>query len=107
MSGTVTEIVVEIAQPCQLCGKPTQLAVDSVAKRSGRVTRRFVCSKCSEVVSSDELQTRTKRLEDGTTVMFCNHHNKWEWDCQTCGHVNGMRDVSCSDCGHDRKGQVR
>ena len=52
-------------------------------------------------VEEGGIVTKSGMLDDGTPVMFCNPHHKWEWDCE-CGHVNGTRDTSCNDCGKER-----
>lgn len=44
---------------------------------------------------------KTGELTDGTPVVYCGVHRRWEWDCE-CGHVNSTRSITCDDCGRDR-----
>lgn len=51
--------------------------------------------------TEDGLVSKTGTLSDGTPVMYCHPHRRWEWDCG-CGHVNSSRALTCDDCGRSR-----
>lgn len=44
----------------------------------------------------------SKQLTDGTWVMFCEPHGRWEWDCYCGWGGNTSRDLVCTDCGRSR-----